>query len=67
VPGLDRRLREAARLGFTRAIVPARGDGAAAGSMVEGLAVVRVASLREALETALDPASERVASTSARC
>ena len=70
VPGLDRRLREAARLGFSRAIVPgavrsARGSGAPAA--VEGLAVVPVDSLREAIEAALEPAAGRVAGVSARC
>jgi DNA repair protein RadA/Sms len=67
VPGLDRRLREAARLGFSRAIAPARGDGAPAGSVVDGLTVIRVGTLRDAVEAALDPASGRVASASARC
>lgn len=51
VRGLDRRLREAARLGFRRAIVPA---GPAAGApLPEGLALLRVTTLREALEVAL--------------
>jgi DNA repair protein RadA/Sms len=45
VSGLDRRLREAARLGFGRALVPARGDVAAA-----GLELVRAGTLREAIE-----------------
>ncbi|HET9346068.1 MAG TPA: DNA repair protein RadA [Candidatus Limnocylindrales bacterium] len=67
VPGLDRRLREAARLGFTRAIVPARGHGPTGAGDVEGLAVVAAESLRDAVEAALDPASTRVASASARC
>ena len=50
VAGTERRLREAARLGFSRAIVPrARG----AGPTVEGLEVVAVATVREALGAAL--------------
>jgi DNA repair protein RadA/Sms len=48
--GLDRRLREAARLGFERALVPA---GRLAGSSVEGIHVVPVANLRDALRAAL--------------
>ena len=52
VVGLERRLREAARLGFGRAIVPRhpRGPGPAS---VDGLEVVAVATLREAIEAAL--------------
>lgn len=52
VSGLDRRLREAARLGFQRAIVPA-GRGAA-GGRIEGIGVVPVASLRDAIGVALE-------------
>ena len=50
--GIGRRLREAARLGFTRAIVP---SGAGRGDDIEGLAIdlVRVATLREAIAAAL--------------
>ena len=53
VSGLERRLREAARLGFTRAIVPraSRGRGA---PEVDGLEVIAVSSLREAVERALE-------------
>ena len=51
VAGIDRRLREAARLGFDRAIVPA-GRGAP-GSRIDGLAVVPVANLRDALAATL--------------
>ena len=56
VRGLDRRLREAARLGFRRAIVPA---GSAAATPLPGdLELVRVATLQEALEVAFGaPAS----------
>ena len=50
VAGLDRRLREASRLGFERAIVPA---GGRATSVVEGIRVVPVGSLRDALRAAL--------------
>ena len=51
VGGLDRRLREAARLGFTRAIVPrARGREHAA---VPGMEIVEVASLADAVRLAL--------------
>jgi DNA repair protein RadA/Sms len=52
VGGLERRLREAARLGFARAIVP-RGSRDGPRPVVEGLEVVAVASLRDALEQAL--------------
>jgi DNA repair protein RadA/Sms len=52
VSGLDRRLREAARLGFERAIVPAGGRAKGA---VEGIRVVPVANLREAIRAALMP------------
>jgi DNA repair protein RadA/Sms len=52
VVGLERRLREAARLGFVRAIVPrpSRGTELAA---IDGLDVVAVATLRDAIEAAL--------------
>ena len=58
VSGLERRLREAGRLGFTRAIVPAtatassstRGDRL----LVPGLSIVEVSTLAGALEAALD-------------
>ncbi len=52
VGGLERRLREAARLGFTRAIVPRASRGGATPA-VDGLEVVAVATLREAVERAL--------------
>jgi DNA repair protein RadA/Sms len=56
VPGLERRLREAARLGFRVAIVPRsrRGDA----PQVNGMEVVAVANLREAIGRALDAARE---------
>jgi DNA repair protein RadA/Sms len=52
VVGLERRLREAARLGFTRAIVPRPSAGATQVS-IDDLDVVHVATLRDAIETAL--------------
>jgi DNA repair protein RadA/Sms len=52
VSGLERRLREAARLGFGVAIVPRAGRGATIPS-VAGLRVVEVATLREAVQVAL--------------
>ena len=52
VVGLERRLREAARLGFTSAIVPRLSAGASLTS-IEGLHVAHVATLRDAIETAL--------------
>jgi DNA repair protein RadA/Sms len=67
VPGLERRLREAARLGFTRAIVPAAAGRPDRAGDVEGMAVVRVDTLREAVDAALQPAAGRMASAPARC
>jgi len=58
VHGLSRRLREAARLGFTRAIVPAR-SGRGEDPDNGGLEVVRVATLREAIANALTEPRER--------
>jgi DNA repair protein RadA/Sms len=52
VTGLERRLREAARLGFERAIVPAPSRGAPV-PVVDGLDVVAAASLRDAIAAAL--------------
>jgi len=58
VSGLDRRLREAARLGFARAVVPSAGaEPVAAG--LGALEVVRVATLREALDACLGPGRDR--------
>jgi DNA repair protein RadA/Sms len=53
VTGLDRRLREAARLGFRRAIVPAAGP-APDPAQLGDLAMVRAATLREAVAIALE-------------
>ncbi len=55
VSGLERRLREAARLGFGRAIVPAPGRGQSLPA-VAGIEVIEAATLREAIEAALVPA-----------
>ena len=55
VSGLDRRLREAARLGFDRAIVPAGRRSGSGG--VEGLRIGEVANLRDAIRAALMPAT----------
>ena len=52
VPGIERRLREAARLGFTSAIVPRPGRGAPPVE-VPGLRIVEVATLREAIATGI--------------
>lgn len=52
VSGLERRLREAARLGFRQAIVPAGGK-----LKVPGIDAVHCSSLREALEAAASPPS----------
>jgi predicted ATP-dependent serine protease len=53
VGGLARRLREAARLGFARAIVPRPGRTAASVD-VPGLEVVTAGSVREAIAAALE-------------
>jgi DNA repair protein RadA/Sms len=52
VVGLERRLREAARLGFERAIVPHPSSGSTLPS-IDGLDVVAVATLRDAIAAAL--------------
>jgi len=53
VAGLERRLREAARLGFSRAIVPRANRGGTTVA-VEGLEVIAVGTLRDALDRALE-------------
>src|SRR5204862_7018732 len=59
VVGLERRLRESARLGFGRAIVPHPSGGARLPA-IDGLEVVPVATLRDAIAAALaDPPSPR--------
>ncbi len=51
VPAIERRIREAARLGFSHAIVPAtRGAGTAP---IPGIEVIAVATVREAIAAAL--------------
>ena len=62
VQGLERRLREAARLGFRQAIVPAGDDADRLGPTITGhsttpLRVVAVSSLREALERSIGSGS----------
>ncbi len=52
VVGLERRLREAARLGFTRAIVPRPASGTAL-PVIDGLIVEAVPSVRDAIAVAL--------------
>jgi DNA repair protein RadA/Sms len=53
VPGLERRLREARRLGFERAVVPAAA-GRRVAEAPPGLTVAPAATLAEALRTVLD-------------
>jgi DNA repair protein RadA/Sms len=53
VSGLARRLREAARLGYRRAIVPRAAAGDA--ELPSEIELVPVATLREAIERALGP------------
>ncbi len=60
VSGLGRRLREASRMGFTRAIVPAASSGGT-GEGLPPIDLVRAATLRDALDAALSPAARSVA------
>jgi DNA repair protein RadA/Sms len=53
VVGIERRLREAARLGFTRAVVPRPAAGATS-TPIDGLHVVHAATLADAITAALD-------------
>jgi DNA repair protein RadA/Sms len=53
VVGLERRLREAARLGFSRAIVPRPSPGVVLGP-IDGLEIRAVETLVDAIVTALD-------------
>ncbi|MFB9072950.1 DNA repair protein RadA [Citricoccus parietis] len=55
VPGIGRRIREAARLGFRRAVVPKSPEPL--GELPDGVAVAEVRTLTEALETMKDWAS----------
>jgi DNA repair protein RadA/Sms len=57
VPGLDRRLREAARLGFKTAVVPRSRHGVA--PEVKGISVIAVGNLREAIGHALGSAPDQ--------
>jgi DNA repair protein RadA/Sms len=50
VRGLDRRLREAGRLGFARALIPAAAALDAGSLVPDGLELIRVQTLREAME-----------------
>jgi len=59
VPGLERRLREAARLGFTKGIVPVSRKGSA--PSVDGLEVLEASNLRDAIGHALGPVAGRAA------
>ena len=52
VVGLERRLREAARLGFRTAVVPVSTSGPAV-PPIEGIEIVRVATLRDAVAAVL--------------
>jgi DNA repair protein RadA/Sms len=63
VSGLDRRLREAARLGFLRAIVPT-GKGASP-ARSEGLQVVPVGNLRDAIAAAVGGGARDAAASAA--
>jgi DNA repair protein RadA/Sms len=51
VGGLDRRLKEAARLGFTRAVVPRSARGRT--PVVAGIEIVEVGSLADAMRASL--------------
>ena len=69
VVGLERRLRECARLGFIRAIVPRPRDRASLPE-IAALETVAVGNIREAIEAGLAPASASAAhvpARSARC
>ena len=59
IHGLAKRLREAARLGFKRAVVPRQQGRAEPAEAVGGLEIVRVATLREAISAALSEGSGR--------
>lgn len=69
VVGLERRLREAARLGFVRAIVPRAGRSGALPE-VPGIEIVAVGTLREAIDAGLaGPTADarRMTTATARC
>lgn len=58
--GLARRLREAARLGFTRAVVPRQQGRGEAFEAIPGVELIRVATLRDAIAAALAEPSQRM-------
>ena len=64
VPGVERRLREAVRLGFTTAIVPSNTRGTIVD--IPGLRVHRIATLRDAIRVALGGESQPVESPGAQ-
>ena len=57
VRGLDRRLREAARLGFRRALIPAGPSASTGAPMPPELELIRVSTLRDALAIAFGGAT----------
>jgi len=59
IHGLGRRLREAARLGFTRAVVPQQQGRREPLEDVIGIELVRVATLRDAITAALSEPQQR--------
>jgi DNA repair protein RadA/Sms len=68
VGSLDRRLREAQRLGFEHAIAPdrnARNAAADTSSAIPGIEIVRAATLRDALSVALELGAARTVETTA--
>jgi DNA repair protein RadA/Sms len=68
VSSLERRLREAQRLGFERAIAPDRSSRSASGDAaanIAGMDIVRAATLRDALGVALDLRQTRVSDSAA--
>lgn len=58
VPGLERRIAEAARLGFDTAVVPAERGAQPRRRSVRGLRVIECSSLPQAMQEALGPASK---------
>ena len=60
VGGLSRRLREAARLGFTRAIVPRQQGRGEVVDEMSGFDLIRVSSLRDAIAAALADQPQRL-------
>jgi predicted ATP-dependent serine protease len=58
VPQLPRRLAEAARLGFRRALVPTAGQPASLARDAVGLELIPVVSVAETLAVLVEPASD---------